>query len=135
MSLVFTSTRSLRARLALVFALSALPLGAMSFMAAGAQATQVEWLNELVPAHTERGGYPDSTHMLSNTVYYTGSGSISVCENVWDHSTGIFVSVKCGTNFAEATPAELEPHLGNDMEARGLNNSGFAHTIHGVYVK
>jgi hypothetical protein len=111
-----------------------LPLGVMSLTAVSAQATQVEWFNGLLQPHQDTGTEPQTNHMLSSTVYYTGSGTVSVCEKVFDYTIAAYVSSKCGNNFAEATPGELEPHLGQTMGGSALNNSSFAHTIHLVYV-
>jgi hypothetical protein len=119
----------------MTLALAMIPLGVMSLTAAGAQATQVEYLNKLLPAGYLWSGFEWHTkHMISDTVYYSGAGTVSVCEKVNDLSVG-WVSSKCGNQFAEATPAELERYLGHAMEPWAVNNSGNAHTIHGVWVE
>jgi hypothetical protein len=130
-TLPLASSMKIRARIALIAALAMLSLGAMSV---SAQATQVEWWNSAVGAGRWVGPSNGSTHMLSSTVYYTGSGTVNVCEEVIDVFTNVY-SLKCGNQFAEATPAELEPHLGTVLFANAKNNSGFTHTIHGVYVQ
>lgn len=129
-------TRGLRA--ALATAVVALTVAAVPAIAS---AEYGNYCKELVPAHTDCAINPGHSWdywngvFSQNYAYYSGSGTVNVCEHTYDRGNGATVSDNCANNSAEAGN-QLVYYYEHGIELSGHagNNSENTHTINGTVV-
>lgn len=67
------------------------------------------------------------TQATGNIAVYEGAGTVSVCQNTWDYTTGGY-HVGCGNN-AVGNALNLTPYYGHALDPRVENQGPGSHTI------
>jgi hypothetical protein len=124
------SSRTLR-RALLPFALL---LGLLALAPAGAQAaTQHNYCGTLLPPQGWCSTSSQTT-LDQNIAWYPGEGNLTVCEEVYDHSTNGILSLKCAVNGVSSPHYYGTGSFGHSLQPYVQNGSSSnAHTVNGTW--
>lgn len=115
----------------------ALAISALSASASAAQAWTLHEVNygpySLPPGRGVEAPCCSWTRfdVTGNIAIYDGAGTVSVCQNTYDLTTGAWHN-GCGNN-AVGNALNLTPYYGHQLAVGISNNSPYTHSIRGVW--